>query len=144
MCAAELMWSEFETRLQKELAACSSRFHRLLLVSQYWNSAFRLFVNPATGEVLPSPVAEKVAHLHTRMFEQWLCMPLAEQFQELVAFLSTLENGDRQTFVFLLRCSEARAALVPANANSREVQLFTSDLDALLTSDRIPDPGKQE
>jgi hypothetical protein len=139
MCAAELTWQEFETGLHRELAACSSRFHRLLLIATYWNNKARLFVNPATGEVLPQPISEKIAALHARTFEEWLCMPLAEQFRELLAFLHTLRSSDRQTFVFLLRCPDARVALVPHSANSREVQLFSADLNALITMDQIPD-----
>ena len=139
MCAAEPSWQEFETRLQKDLAACSSSFHRLLLIAAYWDSTSRLFVNPATGEVLPARLAEKVAHLHARTFERWLCMPLAEQFQELLTFLGTLGSSDRQTLVFLLRCPEARVLLVPENANPREAQLFSSDLNALITMDQTYD-----
>ena len=139
MCAAEPTWQEFEIRLKRELAACSSCFHRLLLIAAYWDSIARLFVNPATGEVLPAPLAETVARLHARPFEKWLCMPLAEQFQELLTFLGTLGSSDRQTLLFLLRCPEARVVLVPQDADPREAQLFSSDLNALITMDQTSD-----
>ena len=122
---------QFDFLLQQELEACSSQFHRLLRIATYWNSSTRLFVNPQTGEVLTSPDAEKVGSLHSRLFEEWLRMPLAQRFTELLTFLNTLAASDRQTFLFVLRCPKTSEALLPQSAGPREEQFFSSDLTTL-------------
>jgi hypothetical protein len=132
MCAAGLVWEEFEIRLQSALAACSSRFHRLLLIAAYRDSAAGLFVDPASMEILPQPLADRVAQVHARVFEEWLRLPLRNQYTDLASYLGRLRDADRQTFVWLLGCPNARDGLVPDSATPESVMLFISDMNALL------------
>jgi hypothetical protein len=130
--AARVVWEEFEIRLQSALAACSSRFHRLVLIAAHHDSAAGLFVDPSTREILPRPLAEVVAQIHARTFEEWLRLPLQEQCADLFAYLDSFAQTDRHTLLWLLACRNAREGLVPEGATAEAANLFASDLNALL------------
>jgi hypothetical protein len=122
---------EFEAGLLECCAACSSKFHELLQLAAFWNPALGLYADFDSGSVLSRDASDVVNRFHSRVFSEWLCLPLADQFAEFAAYLTTLSVTGRQTFLSLLSYPRARDPLVPPMASAEEKALFASDLSTL-------------
>jgi len=75
--------------------------------------------------------ARALAESHTRVFLQWLEMPLAEKHPDLNAYLETLEDG-RVAVIGHWRRTKAYLGSVPSSATPAEKALFSKDLELLL------------
>lgn len=80
---------------------------------------------------------------HARAFSDWLNYSLAEQKDDLEAYLLSLE-GDRQTVLRTWATLSPYRNLLPADASEAERQLFMSDLELILDLLRTgPSPSWQ-
>jgi hypothetical protein len=93
-----------------------------------------LYADPDCGSILPVDACDIIARAHSRIFAEWLCLPLAQQFTEFAAYLATLNREGRQTFLTLLNHPKALDSLVPPGASSEAQELFSCDLKALAGS----------
>jgi hypothetical protein len=134
MATALISPQEFTANLRDDIADCSSIFHEMVYVASYWNAATRLYVDPDSGHVLPQSLATIVRSLHTKTFESWLSLPLADQATHLSAYLETLNLIRRSTLVRLLASEKACEMLVPPSATPEECALFCADLRAVVRS----------
>jgi hypothetical protein len=123
---------ELEVRLRERRAYCSSKFHQLLRVAAFWNPVAMLYADPDCGSILPVDACDIIARAHSRIFAEWLCLPLAEQFAEFARYLATLTSEGRQTFLKLLNHPKALDSLIPPGASSDAQELFSCDLRALV------------
>ena len=122
---------EFEARLREHCASATSKFHQLLQLAAFWNPAAMLYVDPDSGSILPTSANDIVARSHSCMFDEWLSLPLRQQFTEFAAYLATLSAEGRQTFLRLLSHPSALDSLVPPLVSFEARMLFTSDLNVL-------------
>ena len=125
---------DFALGVRDEIADCCSRFHEVVHIASYWNSATMLYVDPDSGHVLPQPLAVVAGRIHTQTFEAWLSLPLSTQVSELTMYLDTLSPARRTTLLRLLASEKACKTLVPPTATPEECALFCSDLRAIAPS----------
>jgi hypothetical protein len=74
---------------------------------------------------------QALSESHTRVFLEWLEMPLAEKHPDLIAYLESLEDG-RDAAIRHWRRTKSYLVNVPSSATSAEKELFSKDLDLLL------------
>ncbi|MEO8662267.1 MAG: hypothetical protein ABI693_27640 [Bryobacteraceae bacterium] len=68
---------------------------------------------------------------HEAVFREWLAYSLARQKADLDLYLSGLEGSKRETIEAWLALKPFRSA-IPTRVRSPELQLFLSDIEALL------------
>jgi hypothetical protein len=69
---------------------------------------------------------------HAEVFHEWLCQPLSERFDDLNAYLASLD-ARRAVIVRNWRRGRVYRNSVPTGAPEAERAMFYTDMDALLT-----------
>jgi hypothetical protein len=116
---------------REQVAECCCVFHQLTFLASHRDHA-GMYWPPDRG-MNPGIFARVARQLHELIFEEWLAVPLIDQYQEVRTYLAKLSDG-RPTILFsMLRSEAGAAALIPENAIRAQRDLFLSDLRIVMS-----------
>ena len=114
------------------LARIPTLFGRLVYLSSLLSQHSGLYEHPALSQMFGDEQAdETVRRSHARVFQDWLCLNLAQQKADLQEYLAELPGNPATALATWLHLAPYRN-LAPAAAQEVERQLYMTDLELLL------------
>src|SRR5580692_5896825 len=114
------------------LARIPTLFGRVLFLASLRNQSNGAYEHPGLAQMIGDEEAgETLRRSHARIFQDWLCLNMAQQKADLEEYLAEIPNPSATLVNWA--SSAAYGSWVPAAAQDAERRLFLGDLEILLT-----------